>query len=227
MYRESSSAGAATTAKYYDRQVRGRRERQVGDRVWLFNPPRGPKATKFVHPWMGPLQIIEAVGYENYLLRRQDKTGKPEDIVAHASFLVSFKASTTWLEQAANDLRIELDDEESEGVGNEVPAAGAAVRSAAAPSLLAACSSGKRQRTGPTSRTQQWADEREPLVEQRRRKQRNKAGQYVLEILLRPTNPAVTVGQESRQARWVSVAEYEDLCDAGKVVEDLGCGEGV
>jgi hypothetical protein len=53
-------------AKYYNRQVRGRRPWQIGDRVWLYNPPRGPKATKFVHPWMGPLRVREAIRYENY-----------------------------------------------------------------------------------------------------------------------------------------------------------------
>jgi hypothetical protein len=101
--------------------------------VWLYNPPRGPKATKFVHPWMGPLRVREAIGYENYLLRREDKTGKAEDIVAHASFLASYRSSVEWLKRAAADLTTEVEDEYSGGVGHDVAEAGAVVRAATAP----------------------------------------------------------------------------------------------
>eukprot|EP00644_Phytophthora_capsici_P012947 jgi/Phyca11/80492/gw1.5.1025.1 len=65
-------------ARFYNRNVRNKREFQVGDRVWLYNPPRGPKATKFVHQWMGPLRIVEPAGYENFLLKREDGLGKEE-----------------------------------------------------------------------------------------------------------------------------------------------------
>lgn len=210
----------ARQAKYYSRRARGDREWQAGDRVWLYNPPRGPKSTKFVHPWMGPLRVREAVGYENYLLRREDKTGNPEEIVAHASFLASYKSSTTWLQQAAEDLRIELEDEDSRRVGHDVSTAGAVVRSAVAPAHAATGARGKRRRTASASRAQQWADESEQLVELRRRRRRNKAGQYVLEYLLRPTNAAATRSRTGQQ-RWISVAKYDELFDTGKVVEDL------
>eukprot|EP00644_Phytophthora_capsici_P002561 jgi/Phyca11/60907/gw1.11.282.1 len=65
-------------ARYYNRNVRSRREFKIGDRVWLYNPPRGPKATKFVHQWMGPMKIVEPVGYDNFRLKREDKTGAIE-----------------------------------------------------------------------------------------------------------------------------------------------------
>eukprot|EP00644_Phytophthora_capsici_P005849 jgi/Phyca11/80490/gw1.2.1098.1 len=65
-------------ARYYDRNVRNRREFKAGDRVWLYNPPRGPKATKFVHQWMGPMRILEPVGYDNFRLKREDQMGVPE-----------------------------------------------------------------------------------------------------------------------------------------------------
>jgi len=200
-------------------------QRQVGDRVWLFSPPRGPKATKFVHPWMGPLRIVEDVGYESYLLRRHDKTGKPEDVVTHASFLTSYKASSTWLEQAAADLTAELADEESDVVGIAVSSARAAVRSAAGKGPAAVRAGDKRRRTMPPTRATQREHQSGRLVESRRRRRRNKAGQYVIEILLQPAGAAV--GDGPRQARWVSIAEFDELFDADKVVEDLGVEEGV
>ncbi|KAE8965458.1 hypothetical protein PR001_g28726, partial [Phytophthora rubi] len=66
----------ARQARYYNRRAKQTRSFEAGDRVWVYNPPRGPKATKFVHMWMGPLRVIEPAGYENYVLRREDKTGK-------------------------------------------------------------------------------------------------------------------------------------------------------
>eukprot|EP00644_Phytophthora_capsici_P019553 jgi/Phyca11/52563/gw1.524.1.1 len=73
-------------AKFYNKNARKKREFQVGDRVWLYNPQRGPKATKFVHQWIGPLRILESAGYENFLLKREDGLGKEEAIIAHVSF---------------------------------------------------------------------------------------------------------------------------------------------
>ncbi|GMF50250.1 unnamed protein product [Phytophthora fragariaefolia] len=75
---------------------------------------------------MGPLRAREAVGYDSYLLRREDKTSRPEEIVAHASFLASYKSPTTRLQQAAKDLRVELDDEDSGRMGHDVSTMGAA-----------------------------------------------------------------------------------------------------
>lgn len=49
-------------ARYYNHEVRNRREFVVGDSAWMYRPPRGPKATKFVHQWVGPMKIIEPVG---------------------------------------------------------------------------------------------------------------------------------------------------------------------
>ncbi|OWY99881.1 reverse transcriptase, partial [Phytophthora megakarya] len=68
-------------AKYYGRRVRGKRTFNEGDRVWMFKPPRGPKASKFVHQWLGPLRIVEAAGFDNYLLERED-TEIPEKVIA-------------------------------------------------------------------------------------------------------------------------------------------------
>eukprot|EP00644_Phytophthora_capsici_P012414 jgi/Phyca11/121828/e_gw1.46.271.1 len=65
-------------AKYYNRKVRSRCEFKPGDRVWVFRPPRGPKASKFVHSWIGPTKIIEPAGYDNFLIRREDLDGRGE-----------------------------------------------------------------------------------------------------------------------------------------------------
>lgn len=78
-------------AKYYNRRGRQQHVFRPGDRVWVLNPPRGPKATKFVHLWMGPMRIVEDAGYNNFLLAREDTTGPPEMIIAHVSF--SFELS--------------------------------------------------------------------------------------------------------------------------------------
>ncbi|KAE9325459.1 hypothetical protein PR003_g16478 [Phytophthora rubi] len=55
--------------RYYNRKTKQKREFRPGDRVWVYNPPRGPKATKFVHKWMGPMRVVESAGYENFLLQ--------------------------------------------------------------------------------------------------------------------------------------------------------------
>eukprot|EP00644_Phytophthora_capsici_P005883 jgi/Phyca11/70617/gw1.2.423.1 len=65
-------------AKFYNRNTRKRREFRAGDRVWSYQPPRGPRATKFVHQWVRPLRILEPAGYENYLLKREGGLGQEE-----------------------------------------------------------------------------------------------------------------------------------------------------
>eukprot|EP00644_Phytophthora_capsici_P015145 jgi/Phyca11/40959/gw1.75.65.1 len=65
-------------ARYYNRNPRARWEFHSGDREWMYNPPRSPKAPKFVHQWMRPLRIVETAGYDNFLLEREDQSGKKE-----------------------------------------------------------------------------------------------------------------------------------------------------
>ncbi|OWZ14647.1 hypothetical protein PHMEG_00011845 [Phytophthora megakarya] len=81
-------------ARYYNRRkVRNKRSFRVGDRVWMYRPPRGPKATKFVHAWVGPMKIIDEVGYENFLLEREDGEHK-EQVVANVSFGATCSSSS-------------------------------------------------------------------------------------------------------------------------------------
>ncbi|OWZ13951.1 hypothetical protein PHMEG_00012644 [Phytophthora megakarya] len=60
-------------AKYYNqRNVRNKKSFKKGDRVWMYRLPRGAKATKFVHAWIGPMKIVDEVGNENYLIEREE-----------------------------------------------------------------------------------------------------------------------------------------------------------
>ncbi|GMF23303.1 unnamed protein product [Phytophthora fragariaefolia] len=98
-------------ARYYNRKVRRKREFKVGDRVWMFRPPRGPKASKFVHNWIGPLRVVEPAGYDNQLLEREDVEGVHERIIAHCSFLVTYRFPLSLLPKVARDLEEQLDYE--------------------------------------------------------------------------------------------------------------------
>eukprot|EP00644_Phytophthora_capsici_P011034 jgi/Phyca11/104563/e_gw1.9.818.1 len=195
-------------AKYYNKRTRQRREFKVGDRVWMFRPPRGAKASKLVHNWIGPLRVMEPAGFDNFLLRREDQYGVGELIIAH------------------------LADEDEFGRTSNAEATGEAMGAATAHvNAVAAGEPSKR-----TNRTVSSADKREQhgelMVELRRRKRRNAAGQYVLEVELQP----ISERREKRTAEqsnadggrvWVSMREYEMLFQADRVVEDSECGEGV
>eukprot|EP00644_Phytophthora_capsici_P014405 jgi/Phyca11/99042/e_gw1.3.992.1 len=143
-------------AKFYNRNVRKRREFRVGDRVWLYNPPRGPRATKFVHQWMGPLRILEPAGYENFLLKREDGLGKVETIIAHVSFLVSYYKPTSPLSQYE-------------------ATAPAAVRT-----TTAATDRGAKRNQEAMGCTNGSGYTHGYLVERRRRRRQNRVGQYTL-----------------------------------------------
>ncbi|KAE9295160.1 hypothetical protein PR003_g24087 [Phytophthora rubi] len=216
-------------ARYYNKKTRQGRAFNPGDRVWVYNPPRGAKATKFVHRWMGPARIVEAAGYDNFLLRREDKGGAPELIIAHVSFLVSYHSPEPLLERAAADIDAQLEYEE-QGRKDDGEADAAAVRVAAAPTRTttaprvakAAARRGKRKRKtmgGPGVDD----DKGGRLVEVRRRRRRNRAGQYVLEYELRP----ISNWRKAAAGKWVSGTDYDRLFASGRVVEDPAVEEGV
>ncbi|GMF29800.1 unnamed protein product [Phytophthora fragariaefolia] len=125
----------ARQARYYDRRAKQARTFGPGDRVWVFNPPRGHKATKFVHMWMVPMRVVESAGYENYGLRREHKNGKPGAIIADVSFIVSFRTTPSLLERIADDIKVALVREgecDHEDVRrHDVETAAAVVRTAA------------------------------------------------------------------------------------------------
>ncbi|KAE8899085.1 hypothetical protein PF005_g22095 [Phytophthora fragariae] len=215
-------------AKYYDRKVKRKRTFAPGDRVWMYRPPRGPKASKFVHQWLGPLRVVEPAGYDNLLLEREDTDGEQERYVAHESFLVTYYYPTAMLKRAAADIAAQLEYEDA-GEREVVAATRAAVRAAAAasPTTAAAGSAKRPRRAVEGAATPGGASEL--LVELRRRRRRNKAGHYVLEYELRP---AITSGQRGDasaddERKWVSAKEYDTLFNADRVVEDSVGREGV
>ncbi|OWY98311.1 hypothetical protein PHMEG_00030952, partial [Phytophthora megakarya] len=219
-------------ARYYNRQVRRRRDFVPGDRVWVYKPPRGPKATKLVHPWMGPMRIVEPVGYDNWLLEREDVSGEIERVVAHVSFLVSYCYPQNLLKTAAADLEAELENEAAWRESRNETTRPETTRTATAPvhTTTTATSAAGKQRTMASARTARESSGL--LVELRRRKRRNAAGQYVIEFELQPVwavdrQRRGEVSGNGGQSYWVSMPEYEKLFDDDRVVEDSVSGEGV
>ncbi|GMF51199.1 unnamed protein product [Phytophthora fragariaefolia] len=119
-------------ARYYNRRSKKKREFHAGDLVWMYNPPRGKNATKFVHQWMGPLHIVEPAGYDNFVLTREDKTVKKETLIAHFSFLISYHYPDALLTQVAHDIDEQLRYEDQQPARDESQAA-APVRAATTP----------------------------------------------------------------------------------------------
>ncbi|KAE8900447.1 hypothetical protein PF005_g25388 [Phytophthora fragariae] len=221
--------------RYYNRKTKQKREFRPGDRVWLYNPPRGPKATKFVHKWMGPMRVVESAGYENFLLQREDKSGAPETLIAHMSFLVSYHLPTLLLQQAATDIKAQLDYEDQGGESTDEPTDRAPVRAATAGRTSRKDGRRQKRRRGTMADTGGDSAEDTRLVEGRRRRRRNKAGQYVLEYELLPVSDerhgdAIGDGQHGNavgERLWLSVGDYERLCQSGRVMEDSHEGEAV
>jgi len=188
----------------------------------------GPKATKFVHQWMGPLKVVEPVGYENFVLRREDQNGVAELIVAHASFLVGYQSPVSLLPQIAADIEAQLEYEDLGVRGAPVEATRAAVRTASSagrPRPEAAAGRRVRDAATPLSGSGESCVK---LVELRRRKRRNRAGQYILEHELRPVRSGSTrlldggrwTSKRVRRAvRWVGATEFDRMHDADRVVE--------
>ncbi|KAJ8569039.1 hypothetical protein ON010_g6222 [Phytophthora cinnamomi] len=114
-------------ARYYDRKVRKKRVFAPGDRLWLYKPPRGPKASKLVHQWLGPVRVVEPAGYDNYLVEREDVENDPEQFIAHSSFLVSYHYPTTLLTTAAADIEPQLEHENALELEHDEPEDGTAV----------------------------------------------------------------------------------------------------
>lgn len=67
--RQATAKEQLAQARYYNRQVRSQREFKRGDLVWVYRPPRGKGLAKFVHKWLGPLEVIGPAGYDNFLVR--------------------------------------------------------------------------------------------------------------------------------------------------------------
>ncbi|KAE8881293.1 hypothetical protein PF003_g34732 [Phytophthora fragariae] len=93
---------------YNQRNVRNGSEFRPGQLVWLYRPARGPGITKFGHRWRGPGKIIEATGYDNYLIQMLESG---QVLVTHCSFLLSYYYLKHLLEQMAKDIAADLREE--------------------------------------------------------------------------------------------------------------------
>lgn len=93
-------------------------------------------------------------------------------------------------------------------------------------SLVAKGRRNRVQRQPPANVVKLW---RGPVIELRRRRRRNRAGRYTLELEIEPWAPETRHDRQWFDARrqWVSVNAFEQLWRRGRVVEDSQDGEGV
>ncbi|ETN08093.1 hypothetical protein PPTG_11961 [Phytophthora nicotianae INRA-310] len=94
---------------YYNRQVRCRTNFKTGELVWVLKPPRGKGVTKLAHQWVGPAKLAENVGFDNWLVERQDLQ---ESLIVHTSFLVSYYYPKDRLGTLADRILTELDEDD-------------------------------------------------------------------------------------------------------------------
>ncbi|GMF52802.1 unnamed protein product [Phytophthora fragariaefolia] len=99
----------ARQAIYYNqRNVRQRAEFRTGQLVWIYRPARGPGITKLGHRWRGPGQIVEAAGYDNYLVKMLESD---QEVVTYCSFLLPYYYPTHLLEEMERDIAVDLREE--------------------------------------------------------------------------------------------------------------------
>lgn len=194
----------------------------------MYRPPRGPKASKFVHQWLRPMRVVEPAGYDNYLVEREDDASDRERFIAHASFLVSYYYPATLLNAAAADLEEQLEHEGAFEVQADVETPGATTNATTAPANAVVRERSTKRRVRTVVGASGTGRQDEYVVELRRRRRRNAAGQYVLEYELRPAGRRRNgAGTTSDGRRWVSAKEYERLFRDARVVEDSEIGEDV
>ncbi|OWZ06206.1 LOW QUALITY PROTEIN: hypothetical protein PHMEG_00021570 [Phytophthora megakarya] len=166
---ESRKREQVRQARYYDRKSRNRREVQVGDLVWVHNPPRGKNATKF-----GPLRVVKSAGYDNFVLHREGKTGKVETAIAHVSSVVTYHYPEPLLALVALDIDVELRYGDQQPPRNKSPDT-AAVLSATMPNERTTEPSRSKRSRSAADDAAERNNERGLLVERRRRRRRNAA----------------------------------------------------
>ncbi|GMF50461.1 unnamed protein product [Phytophthora fragariaefolia] len=99
----------ARQAMYYNqRNVRQHAAFRPGQLVWIYRPARGPGITKFGHRWRGPAHVVEAAGYDNYLVKMLE-SGR--ELITHCSFLLTYYYPTNLLDQMATDIALDLREE--------------------------------------------------------------------------------------------------------------------
>ncbi|OWZ20917.1 hypothetical protein PHMEG_0004592 [Phytophthora megakarya] len=214
--------GQERQAHYYNRRIRNRRGFHAGNVVWMHSQPRGKKATKLVHQWMGPLRIVEPAGFDNFT--------KQETIIAHVSFRISYHYPEPLLDQVALDIDELIAYEERQSEGNE--------SEAAAPVLTATISLEPATTKRGKKRIRTAIDDnvghdvtRGLLVEPRRHRRRNRADQYDLEYELSPCSDPNRWKTDEKErwtvdgqvrARWISIKSMSDCTMTNRSWKALG-----
>ncbi|GMF48287.1 unnamed protein product [Phytophthora fragariaefolia] len=163
----------------------------------------------------------------NELLRNMNVHEAGELTAYHQRLLTAME---TTLQRIAVDIEAQLsrEDADEQRAGGAAPTAIIGTTTDPVQTAVAA-RSGEQHRRTVASPVERWKPH-ELLVELRRRRRRNRAGQYVLEYELRPVRTDVQLrrnGNNNARWRWVSFDEHDALFQAGRVVEDSGVDEGV
>ncbi|OWZ18943.1 hypothetical protein PHMEG_0006874 [Phytophthora megakarya] len=160
-------------------------------------------------------------GFDNFMLRREGKTGNVETLIAHVSFLVSYHHPEPLLGKVAHDIN-EEPRFEKQTAGRDESLTSAPVLAAAAGADRATGTGGAKRAWTTTECESSDAHARGLLVKRRRRRRRNAAGQYVLEYELYPcggpqqwktSDGRMWLGNGRARSRWTSVAEYDSCTE--------------
>ncbi|ETM38829.1 hypothetical protein L914_14963 [Phytophthora nicotianae] len=151
--------------------------------------------------------------------------GQAETLIAHISFLTSYYEPNSPLSQVGNDIDERLREERDE---QHEETTTAVVRTATTATGRLPTDRGTKRNQGAVGSTTDDDGASGLLVERRRRRRRNRADQYALEYELFPAGDVErwTTGDSGQWtakdgrpgSRWVSIAEYEQLYSAGRVV---------
>ncbi|KAE8889840.1 hypothetical protein PF010_g2535 [Phytophthora fragariae] len=167
------------------------------------------------------MRVIKPAGYDNFLVEREDTDGDAGRHIVHVSFLVTYYYPKALLKQAAADIAEQVDHERAD------EETASPVRATTAQINVATAVRGRKRGRRAARSTRPEQQSSELLVELRRRRRRDRAGHYVLEFELRPVRDAARVTAADDESQWVSIAEYDRLLEADRVVEDSVGEEGV
>lgn len=56
---------------------------KIGDLVWIYRPPKGKGISKLVHQCLGPVEVVDEAGYENFCVERKDHGALGEQLIVH------------------------------------------------------------------------------------------------------------------------------------------------
>lgn len=82
---------------------------EIGDVVWIYRPSRLPGVSKFGHRWQGPATIIDRLGYDTFLVRKEEDQ---QEWVVFNSLLVAHNDPRHGWKQLADDIEADLDAQE-------------------------------------------------------------------------------------------------------------------